>query len=72
VILGLLGFAAPLLPINLDHIRAYTPFPFALPGLALAIIGCSGHRRGKPLAVVGAILSALALALGLFMVSGLT
>ena len=72
LIFGLLGCVVPLLPINLDNIRAYTPFPFALPGLALAIVGCTGHRHGKPLAVVGAVLSAIALALGLFMVASNT
>ncbi|WP_133806143.1 hypothetical protein [Kribbella caucasensis] len=70
VILGLLGCVVPLLPINLDNLRAYTPFPFGLPGLVLAIVGCTGHRRGKPLAAVGAILSVLALILGAIMVIG--
>ena len=67
VILGLLGCVVPLLPINLDTIRAYSAFPFALPGLLLAILACIGPRRGKPLAVVAWILSALSLTIGLIM-----
>ncbi len=68
LIFGLVGCLVPLLPINLDTIRQYTPFPFALPGLALAIVGCTGHRRGKPMAVAGAVLAAIALFLGLIMI----
>jgi hypothetical protein len=71
VVLGLLGCAVPLLPINLDLIRGYSPFPFGLPGLVLAVVGCTGRRRGKPVAVAGAILSVLALVLGVYMVAGI-
>jgi peptidoglycan/LPS O-acetylase OafA/YrhL len=70
LVLGLLGCVVPLLPINLDHVRAYTPFPFAVAGIALAIVGFIGRRRGKPLAVAGAVLSVIALALGTIMVGG--
>lgn len=68
VVFGLAGCVVWMLPGNLDRIRAYSPLPFALPGLALAVIGCIGNRRGKPLAVVGWILSFIALILSLIMV----
>ncbi|MEU0088994.1 hypothetical protein [Kribbella sp. NPDC006257] len=68
LVFGLVGCVVPLLPINLDGIRQYTSFPFALPGLALAIVGCTGRRRGKPMAVVGGVLAAIALFIGLLMV----
>jgi hypothetical protein len=68
LLLGLVGCVVPLLPVNLDQIRAYSPFPFALPGLALAIVGCTGNRRGKPAAAIGAVFCAIALLLGMFMV----
>lgn len=61
VILGLLACVLPFLPIDLTGVRHYVAFPFGLPGLVLAIVGCTGHRRGKPLAVAGAILSVLPL-----------
>jgi hypothetical protein len=70
VILGLLGCVLPLLPIDLTGVRAYVALPLALPGLVLAVVGCAGHRRGKPLAVAGAVLSALALLLGVAMLAG--
>ncbi|RAY14192.1 hypothetical protein DPM19_17800 [Actinomadura craniellae] len=54
----------------MDLVRAYTPFPFGLAGIALGVIGCVGPRRGKPLAAAGAILSVLALALGVIMIGG--
>ena len=59
-----MGCGVWMLPVNLDQIRAYSPFPFAIPGLALAVVGCIGHRRGKALAVIGWILSFIALVLG--------
>jgi hypothetical protein len=68
VILGLAGLAAPLLPMNMDGFRQYAAFPFALPGIALAIAALTGHRGAKPLGAIGAILCALALAVGTFMV----
>jgi hypothetical protein len=63
LILGLIGCVVWLLPIPLDMIRQYTPLPFAVPGLILALVGCTGHRRGKPLAAFGVIFSLVALAL---------
>jgi hypothetical protein len=52
---------------NMDGIRAYSPLPFAVPGLALAIVALIGNRRGKPAAVFAAFFSLVALALGAFM-----
>ncbi|MQA78475.1 MAG: hypothetical protein GEV10_08350 [Streptosporangiales bacterium] len=54
----------PFLPIDMTGVRPYIAFPFGLPGIVLAIVGCIGRRRGKPLAVVGAILSVVGLVLG--------
>ncbi|HEY2058610.1 MAG TPA: hypothetical protein VGH57_09605 [Amycolatopsis sp.] len=68
LVFGLLGCVIPLLPINLDQVRLYTPFPSAVAGLSLAIVGLVGRRRGKAVAVVGAILAVIALALGTIMV----
>ncbi|MFC4494873.1 hypothetical protein ACFPA8_12080 [Streptomyces ovatisporus] len=70
VVLGLLAWVLPLLPVNLDLLRQYVAFPPAVGGLVLAIGGCTGHRRGKPLAVAGAILCVLALVLVAYMVAG--
>jgi hypothetical protein len=67
LILGLAGCVVWALPINLDGIRAYSPLPFAVPGLALAIVALIGNRRGKPAAVFAAFFSVVALALGAFM-----
>ncbi len=67
VVFGLIGCVVWALPVNLDRLRAYSPFPFALTGLVLAVVGCVGPRRGKPLAVIGWILSFIALILGLIM-----
>lgn len=69
LLLGLAGSVVWLLPINLDLIRPYSPLPFAVPGLALAIFALTGNRRGKPVAVFAAFFSVLALGLGLFMVA---
>lgn len=69
VILGLLGCVLPFLPIDMTGVRPYVAWPFGLAGLVLAILGYTGHRRGKPLALAGAILSGLALAVGLVMVA---
>ncbi|TCC65484.1 hypothetical protein E0H73_00615 [Kribbella pittospori] len=68
LIVGLLGCVVPLLPMNMDGIRAYTPIPFAVLGILLAVLGCIGRRRGKALAVVGWMLSVLALIMGLIMI----
>lgn len=70
VILGLLGCVLPLLPIDLTGVRPYLGVPFGLAGLATAAVGCTGRRRGKPLAAVGVILSAVALLLAAVMVAG--
>lgn len=69
VVLGLLACALPLLPVNLDRLRQYVAFPPAVGGLVLAIGACTGHRRGKPLAVTGLVLCVLALALVAYMVT---
>ena len=68
LVLSVIGCVVWLLPINLDTIRAYTPLPFAVPGLALAIVALSGRRRGKPMAAVGVALSCVAITLSLMMV----
>jgi hypothetical protein len=68
LILGFFGAVVWLLPINEDGVRHYLPFPFALAGLVLGIVGLIGNRQGKPMAVIGIILSVIALLLGIFMV----
>ncbi|MFI5692354.1 hypothetical protein ACIA58_10985 [Kribbella sp. NPDC051586] len=67
-VLGLMALVAPFLPVDMTGYRQYAAFPLALPGLGLAIAGMIGSRGGKPLAAVGAVLCALALAIGAFMV----
>ena len=67
LVLSLFGFVVWALPINLDGIRAYSPFPFAVPGLVLAIVALTGHRRGKPIAAIALIPCVLALGIGLLM-----
>ena len=52
------------------HFAGLLPVPVRAAGLVLAIPGSNGHRRGKPLAVVGAILSVIALILGAIMFVG--
>ena len=68
VILGLVGCGVWMLPYNLDPLRAYSPLPFGLLGIVLAVAGCIGPRRGKPLAVIGWILSFIALILAAIMI----
>lgn len=70
VVLGLLGCVLPLLPIDLTGVRPFVGVPFGLAGLAAGAVGCTGRRRAKPLAVIGAMLSVGALALGAVMVAG--
>jgi hypothetical protein len=70
VVLGLLACALPLLPVAMDGVRQYVSFPFGLGGLVLAIGAFTGDRRGKPVALAGAVLCGLAVGLGLFMVGG--
>jgi hypothetical protein len=67
-VLGLVALVAPFLPIDMTGFRQYAAFPFALPGVGLAIAGLIGARRGKPLAAVGAVLCVLALGIGAIMV----
>ena len=67
-VLGLAALVAPFLPIDMTGYRQYAAFPLALPGVGLAIAGLIGSRRGKPLAVVGAVLCVLALGVGWIMV----
>ncbi|WP_371401892.1 DUF308 domain-containing protein [Kribbella sp. NBC_00662] len=69
-VLGLAALVAPFLPVDMTGFRQYAAFPFALPGVGLAIGGLTGDRRGKPLAVVGAVLCALALGIGAVMLAG--
>lgn len=72
LILGLLGCV--LLVFSLGIRNGDVPSCLAglsgLLGLIPAIVGCTGHRRGKPLAVAGAILSGLALVLAVNMLLG--
>lgn len=70
VLLGLLGCVVPLLPIDMNLVRVFIAFPFAVPGIALAIVGCSGRRRGNSLAAIGGILSVIALVIGAAMIVG--
>lgn len=61
VILGVLGCVLPLAPVDLTGLRGYIALAFGLPGLVVGIIGCTGRRRGKALAVAGSILCVIAL-----------
>ncbi|WP_112267147.1 hypothetical protein [Lentzea terrae] len=64
LILGVLGVVATFLPIDLTGVRAYVAWAFGLPGIVIAAVGLLGHRRGKPMAAIGALLSLLALVIG--------
>jgi hypothetical protein len=68
VILGILGCVLPFLPIDLTGVRPFIGLPFGMAGLVLGIVGCTGQRRGKGLAVTGMSLSAIALALEFIMI----
>jgi hypothetical protein len=68
-VLGLVALVAPFLPMDMTGFRQYAAFPFALPGIGLAIAGLIGARSGKPLAVVGAVLCVLALGIGAVMIT---
>ncbi|MDX2974402.1 hypothetical protein [Kribbella solani] len=72
LLLGLAALVAPFVPADMTGFRQYAPFPFALPGIALAVIALTGRRPAKPLAITGATLSVLAIATGLYMVTGTT
>ncbi|MGK8507435.1 hypothetical protein ACRS5S_05045 [Nocardia asiatica] len=61
LVLGAAGLVIPFLPIDLSGVRQYLAYVFALPGLIFGVLGCAGPRRGKALAITGAILSLLAL-----------
>ncbi|MEU0502020.1 protein kinase [Nocardia sp. NPDC005998] len=64
VLLSILGCVVPLQPwIDLTGMRAFVGLPFGIAALVLGIVGCTGQRRGKVLAVAGMILSAIALAI---------
>ncbi|MBO0853092.1 MAG: hypothetical protein J2P18_04920 [Nocardia sp.] len=67
VLLGIVGIVLPFLPLNLTGIRPLIGLPFAVAGLACALAGCIGNRRAKGLAIAGALLSTLALAVSLMM-----
>ncbi|GAB2710447.1 hypothetical protein GCM10027089_37600 [Nocardia thraciensis] len=67
VILGLVGCVLPFLPMDLSGVRPLIGLPFGAAGLVLGIIGCTGQRSGKPLAVVAVVLSTLALAVSVIM-----
>jgi hypothetical protein len=69
LVLGLVALVVPFLPMDMTGFRQYAALPFALPGIGIAIVGLSGRRRGKPVAVVGAILCAIALVLGRIMLA---
>ncbi|TDW22845.1 hypothetical protein [Kribbella kalugense] len=69
LVLGLVALVVPFLPMDMSGFRQYAALPFAVPGIGLAIAGLSGRRRGKPLAVVGAVLCAIALVLGRIMLA---
>ncbi|MEV6607679.1 hypothetical protein [Kutzneria sp. NPDC051319] len=69
LLVGMFGCVVWLLPIYEANLRHYLPFPFAIGGIVLSIMCLSGHRRGTTTAVIGLLLSGLALLLGLVMVS---
>ncbi|SMC91608.1 hypothetical protein [Lentzea albidocapillata] len=64
LVLGLLGVVVTFLPMNLDGVRPYSAWAFGLPGFVVAILGLLGNRRGKAFAVAGALLSLLAVLIG--------
>lgn len=68
VILGVAGCVLPFLPIDLTGVRPYVGIPSGAGGIILAVLVHSRNQRGKPLAMAGALLSALALVLGMIMV----
>lgn len=64
LILGVVGVVATFLPIDLTGVRSYLAWAFGLPGIVVAALGLLGHRRGKAMAGIGAMLSLLALVIG--------
>jgi hypothetical protein len=69
LVLGVVALVVPFLPMDMTGFRQYAAFPFAFPGIGFATAGLSGRRRGKPLAVLGAILCTLALMVGRIMLA---
>jgi hypothetical protein len=69
LLVGLFGCIVWLLPINESGIRHYLPLPFAVGGIVLSVLCLSSHRRGTVAAVIGLLLSVLALILGTIMVA---
>ncbi|WP_174187741.1 hypothetical protein [Nocardia barduliensis] len=59
--LGVAALVVPFLPIDLWEVRQYLAYVFALPGLIFGVLGCTGPRRGKAVAITGSVLSLLAL-----------
>lgn len=63
LVLGGLGGVLPFLPVDLGDARAWLPLPFALPGVVVGIMGCTGIRRGNAWAIAGSILCVIAVGL---------
>ncbi|SER15576.1 hypothetical protein SAMN05216188_108127 [Lentzea xinjiangensis] len=62
--LGVAGVVVTFLPVDLTGTRAYLAWVFGLPGLVVAVFGLLGDRAGKAMAAIGAVLSLLAVAIG--------
>jgi hypothetical protein len=71
LVLGLAGVVVTFLPMHLFGLRPYVAWAFGLPGFVVAILGLLGHRRGKALAVIGALLSLLAVLVGVITIGNL-
>lgn len=69
-VLGLVGLVFPFLPFDFSVHRGLLGLPFGVLGIVLAIVGCTGQRRAKPLAIVAVVLCALVLAIALVMLGG--
>ncbi|GAA4900276.1 hypothetical protein LX16_0605 [Stackebrandtia albiflava] len=63
---GLFGCGVPFLPFDMTGFRHLIALPMGLAGLALAIFGCVGNRRGKPVAVAGIVVCLPVVALGVW------
>lgn len=63
LVLGGLGCVLPLVPFDLADARAWISLPFALPGLVLGVLGCTGVRRGNAWSIAGSVLCAIAVGL---------
>ncbi|MFF0488413.1 hypothetical protein ACFYTQ_05255 [Nocardia sp. NPDC004068] len=55
---------------DLTGVRPFIGIPFALAGLVLGIVGCTGPRRGKWLAALAVAIAALGLAAEFIMIVG--